>query len=242
MPPETTRERILDAAEELFARQGISGTSLRTLTRHAGVNLAAVHYHFGSKEGLLDAVVERRATPINEAQTSALDRLVEHAGAGGPSPEQILRAYFRAVQDALGDFDGTERRHTLGRLMARIEAQPKEQLEQLYRRHLGEVSGRYVGALQHALPHLPPEQVADRFRFANGVMGQLLSGNMDLDAIPSNPPRLDDEEARVRHAIAFILAGFHAPAIQNDADENTSIDPASAKAAGAVTRREVACS
>ena len=61
MASEDTRERLLNAAEQLFAEQGISGTALRALTKAAKVTLAAVHYHFGNKEGLLDAVVERRA-------------------------------------------------------------------------------------------------------------------------------------------------------------------------------------
>ncbi|MCH6551326.1 MAG: helix-turn-helix transcriptional regulator [Planctomycetes bacterium] len=70
--PVGTRERLLDVAEELFAEKGIAGTSLRTLTKAAETNLAAVHYHFGSKEALLDAVFERRAGPMNvDAPVSA---------------------------------------------------------------------------------------------------------------------------------------------------------------------------
>ena len=57
--PVGTRERLLDVAEELFAEKGIAATSLRTLTTAAETNLAAVHYHFGSKNGLVDAVLDR---------------------------------------------------------------------------------------------------------------------------------------------------------------------------------------
>ena len=76
MAGEDTRERLLNAAEQLFAEQGIAVTTLRALTRAAGVNLAAVHYHFGGKEGLLDAVVERRAIVMNRERLRDLDQLI----------------------------------------------------------------------------------------------------------------------------------------------------------------------
>ena len=94
MASEDTRERLLNAAEQLFAERGISGTTLRALTKAAKVNLAAVHYHFGSKEGLLDAVVERRATAMNQERLRELDELERSAGEGAPQVEDILRAFF----------------------------------------------------------------------------------------------------------------------------------------------------
>ena len=63
--PGDTKERILDSAEKLFADAGFDGTSLRGITAGAGVNLAAVHYYFGSKEALVQAVLARRLEPIN---------------------------------------------------------------------------------------------------------------------------------------------------------------------------------
>jgi len=63
-----TKEKILDTAERLIGEQGYSATSLRHIIAQARVNLAAVHYHFGSKEDLLDAVVARKATPVNDAR------------------------------------------------------------------------------------------------------------------------------------------------------------------------------
>ena len=72
---EETRTRILDAAEELFVEMGFAAASLRAIASRAGVNLAAAHYHFGSKEGLLGATVHRRVAPINEARARGLDAL-----------------------------------------------------------------------------------------------------------------------------------------------------------------------
>jgi AcrR family transcriptional regulator len=87
-----TSARILDTAEELFASHGIAATSLRQLTRAANVNLAAVHYHFGSKEALLDAVIERRATAVNHERVAELQRRRDTAG-GRLEVEDILAAF-----------------------------------------------------------------------------------------------------------------------------------------------------
>ena len=75
----TTKERILDSAEHLFARNGFRGTSLRAITGTAGVNLAAVNYHFGTKEALLEAVLERRLIPLNQMRRENLERVREDA-------------------------------------------------------------------------------------------------------------------------------------------------------------------
>ena len=73
-PQHETRTRILDAAEELFMQHGFEGTSMRLLTTKAGVNLAAVNYHFGSKDALIEAVFRRRLDPMNAARIAALER------------------------------------------------------------------------------------------------------------------------------------------------------------------------
>ena len=89
---QATKDKIIDIAERLFGEQGYESTSLRHVIFEAGVNLAAVHYHFGSKEELLDAVVLRGATPLNEERIALLDRY-EKESAPNPVPvENVLRA------------------------------------------------------------------------------------------------------------------------------------------------------
>src|SRR3954466_13792496 len=87
-----TRERILDTAERLFAERGFGATSLRSIIASAEVNLAAVHYHFRSKEALLEAVIVRRLEPLNRERLELLDQYEREAGKWGPSLEQILDA------------------------------------------------------------------------------------------------------------------------------------------------------
>src|SRR5688572_13037304 len=92
-PQHETRTRILDAAEELFMQHGFEGSSMRALTTSAGVNLAAVNYHFGSKDALIEAVFRRRLDPMNTERISALDKAEADAG-GRPLPaETIIRAF-----------------------------------------------------------------------------------------------------------------------------------------------------
>src|SRR5512147_619784 len=103
-PPHETRTRILDAAEELFMQHGFEGTSMRTLTGKASVNLAAVNYHFGSKDALIEAVFRRRLDPMNALRIAELDRLEKDAGGRPLAPPQIIGAFvgasLRMIEDA----------------------------------------------------------------------------------------------------------------------------------------------
>jgi len=105
-PPHETRTRILDAAEELFMQHGFEATSMRLLTSRAGVNLAAVNYHFGSKHALIEAVFRRRLDPMNASRVAALDRLEKEAAGRALSAEAIIRAFvgesLRMIEDAKG--------------------------------------------------------------------------------------------------------------------------------------------
>src|SRR5712691_4942148 len=87
-----TKTRILDAAEQLFMEHGFEATSLRSLTAAAGANLAAVHYHFGSKEELFQAVLTRRLDPMNAERIELLERVERESTGRPPSCEKILFA------------------------------------------------------------------------------------------------------------------------------------------------------
>src|SRR5258706_565485 len=102
-PESSTKDRILDSAERLFAEHGFDGVSLRSIIAEAGVNLAAVHYHFHSKEALMDAVIGRRVGPLNQERLALLDKVEVEAG-DEPAPlERILEALLiptvRLVRD-----------------------------------------------------------------------------------------------------------------------------------------------
>src|SRR4051812_43041858 len=87
-----TKTRILDAAEQLFMEHGFEATSLRQLTAAASVNLAAVNYHFGTKEELFQAVLTRRLDPMNQERIELLDRVEREAGDKPPQVEKLIFA------------------------------------------------------------------------------------------------------------------------------------------------------
>src|SRR6185503_13572364 len=125
-PQHETRTRILDAAEELFMQHGFEGTSMRALTTRAGVNLAAVNYHFGSKDALIEAVFRRRLDPMNVERIAELERL---EAAGNVSSESIIRAFIgpslRMVEDAKGGS------RNFIRLLGRTYTEPAKEIRAL---------------------------------------------------------------------------------------------------------------
>lgn len=117
MANEDTRELILDSAEDLFALKGFHATSVRAITGEAGVNLASVNYHFGSKEALIEAVFERRFGPINQMRTERLNSVVDKAMKSGRKPpiKDVLKAFISPL------FESEDGSACLGKLSSLIQ-------------------------------------------------------------------------------------------------------------------------
>src|SRR5512134_4200721 len=141
-PQHETRTRILDAAEELFMQQGFGGTSMRLLTSKAGVNLAAVNYHFGSKDALIEAVFRRRLDPMNTARIAALEALET---AGAPDADAIIRAFVGASLRMLEDAKGGGRNFI--RLLGRTYTEPAKAVRALIGQMYAPTMERYKRAL-----------------------------------------------------------------------------------------------
>jgi AcrR family transcriptional regulator len=199
-----TKERILDAAERLFAAHGFAGTSLRAITREAGVNLAAVHYHYGTKEDLLRAVLSRIVVPVNRERLEMLEQA--DAREDLPTVEGILEAYLapglRAVQD-LG-----ERGIVITRFLGRSYTEPTELVQALVREQFEDVGRRFTEALGRALPNLPEAELYWRFKLVVGVMTHIQADAGRSDAYAED---LSDVDGTVRRLVAFLAAGLRAP-------------------------------
>ncbi len=208
MPSATTKERILDAAERLFAEKGVDASSLRQVTGAAGVNVAAIHYHFGSKEELLRAVIGRRFDPVNQERLKQLDRL-ETAGTP-PDVEAILRAFLEPALDMLDALG--EQGSLLARLVARIYSDASEPLKNVLMTQFRDVFTRFVEALMTALPELPPAEVVLRFQYTAGVLHQSLS-IIELPVAELSPVELPalDTENMLQRMVSFVAAGLRAP-------------------------------
>src|ERR1700682_3412624 len=158
----STKDRLLDTAERLFAKSGIDAVSLRAITAEADVNLAAVNYHFQSKDALIRAVIARRIGPVNLKRLAMLDAI--EAGAGErPLPiGAVIEAFIRPVIELRGTTK------SIAPLMGRVFAESAEFLERFFRDHLVEVTRRFLAAFERALPGLPREEVYWRMHFLIG--------------------------------------------------------------------------
>jgi AcrR family transcriptional regulator len=203
-----TKERILDTAERLFAKQGYAATSLRGIIAEAGVNLAAVHYHFHSKEALLEALILRRSVPANRDRLALLDRFEKEAGGHPPALEKVIEAFVAPTLQMSRDpqTGGIVFMKLLGRLHAEGVLLPR-----ILTTQFGDVLERFGAALRAALPDLPPEELSWRLNLAVGALAQTLrGGSKDLETI-SNLPLSFDSENVLERLVAFLSAGFRAP-------------------------------
>jgi AcrR family transcriptional regulator len=203
-----TKERILDTAERLFADQGYAATSLRGIIAEAGVNLAAVHYHFHSKEALLEAVILRRSVPANQERLALLDQFEKEAGANPPSLEKVIEAFVAPTLHMSRDprCGGMVFMRLLGRLHAEGDLLPRILTSQF-----GAVFQRFGAALRAALPDLPREELLWRLNLAIGALAQTLrGGSRDLETTSDISLSFDSETALDR-LVAFLSAGFRVP-------------------------------
>lgn len=206
--------RILDAAERLLMERGYEGTSMRMIAAAAGVNLAAANYHFGSKEGLVEAVFRRRLGWLNAERLRLLDEMESRAGDKPLRPSQILEAFFGTLfdigeNDALGGM-------TFLRLVGRAMTEPSDFIHRFFAGEYEAVVARYKHAFGRALPEVPEDEVAWRFHFMLGAMSYAISG-LDALAIVGgyDLQHEEDDTQAARHLRArlmpFLLGGLRAP-------------------------------
>jgi AcrR family transcriptional regulator len=209
-PPHETRTRILDAAEELFMLHGFEGTSMRLLTAKAEANLAAVNYHFGSKDALIEAVFRRRLDPMNATRVAELDRLEKDAGSRTLTAEQIIRAFvgasLRMIEDAK-----TGGRNFI-RLLGRTYTDPQKEIRALIGQLYAPTMERFKAAFERALPQMPRDELIWRLHFMFGTLAYTLAATDTVQLIAGCKPE-DRYDARLLEArlAAFMQGGLLAP-------------------------------
>jgi AcrR family transcriptional regulator len=174
-----TKSRILDAAEMLFIECGYEAMSLRQITSRAEVNLAAVNYHFGSKEALIHAMLSRRLDRLNLERVKLLDRFDTLLGSN-LTCEHVLGAMFIPALRLSRD-SGTGGRAFL-RLLGRAYTDPSSFIRDFLNGHYATVAERFFAAFQRALPHLPRDELGWRLHFAIGALSSVLAGT-DIDSL-----------------------------------------------------------
>jgi AcrR family transcriptional regulator len=200
----STKDRILDAAEALLAQRGPGETSLRDITAAAGVNLAAVNYHFQSKDALLRAVVDRRIVPMTNRRLELLDAAEAEAGKRGPSLARVLEAFLVPPLEMIVTAP------QFVPLMGRIYTEPQF-VEEIIRKHMLPLKTRIIAALRRACPGLSDETIFWRMHFAIGAMTHVMAGRHLIHLSSDGQCDPADLETTRRQLIAFAVAGFHAP-------------------------------
>ncbi len=194
-----TKERILETAERSFAENGYAATSLRSIISEAGVNLAAVHYHFGSKEALLKAVILRRAAPVNAKRLALLDECEK----SGPDLEKILEAFIAPTFEVAAVRGGSQFVRLMGRMYAETDMLP-----QIIGGEFRPMLMRFHEAFRRALPELAPEELLRRLFFGMGALAHTLRacGTPGFMLFAGEAPCVQGP------LIQFISAGLRAPA------------------------------
>ena len=208
--PVATKDRILDAAEALFMEHGFEATSLRSITTAAGVNLAAVNYHFGSKEELFQAVLTRRLDPMNQERVDLLSALERAAAPEAVRCEQILSAMFVPALRLARDPERGGKDFL--RLLGRAYADPAPFIRRFLSAQYAAMIARFKAAFARALPELPPKELSWRLHFIMGALSYTLAGTDALKLIAElTSTDTGNDEMLLRRLAPFLLAGLESP-------------------------------
>jgi AcrR family transcriptional regulator len=210
--PTDTKIDLLEAAERLFAEHGIARSSLRAITREAGANVASVNYHFGSKEGLVKAVLARRLEPLNRERLARLDRCLESAK-GDPDLECVLQALVGPALQMMRD--GEPGHKSFAQIMGRAIADPEERVRTILLDEFREVIDRFTAVLAVILPHLSKEELFWRFHFMIGAMAHTAAGSFFVTQHAGGIVDPADVEGISLKLVSFLAAAMRAPATRS---------------------------
>jgi AcrR family transcriptional regulator len=203
-----TKERLLDAAEEVFARAGYRAASLRAITARAAVNLAAVNYHFGSKRELVEAVFARRLAGMNQARVQGLSRVRAQAREAGRRPEaRVLLAAF--LEATLGHARRGAGERNFMTLVLRAYSDADHTVQRAFESYMEPAFSALQAAMSEALPGLPPGELWWRLQFTVGAMVRVQ--HLSLAAAEGAAVRHAPDAATVRRLVDFVHAGLTAP-------------------------------
>ncbi len=202
----STKDKILETALELIAEKGLADTSLREITKKAGVNLAAIHYHFGSKDELLRALMQRVMRPLTEARLTLLDDAEARAG-DAPVPLEELIEIFVGPPLRMGWGCERARMCTL-RFHGRMLSEPSDIVNEIFREEILETAERFVAAFRRAAPELNPQELIWRMWFSIGAMAHTMGKAYLLEQLgPMKIPQ-PDVETLIKLMSRFLLAGW----------------------------------
>ncbi len=207
-----TRQMILDAAERCLAEGDFDGTSLRSISEAAGVDIALLNYHFGSKENLVSEVISRRTSVIHEARVRALEEARHRAGTASPTVEAIVTAFLEPWLKKLA-YDNANWQN-YNRLLCRLSMMPK--YVSLVSGSLDATALHFINAFRAALPKATPQAIYWGYMFLIGAMVMVMARNGRVERLSNGLCQSDDIDAILKEMVPFLTGGFHALASGNE--------------------------
>jgi AcrR family transcriptional regulator len=205
---QATRERILDAAERLFAERGFYGVSVRDITGAASVDVALASYHFGNKQGLLEAVFMRRAEDLNAERTARLDAVLAAAkGRRPPRIEDVIDAFTHPLLDRSSR--GSPGWKSYFALIAEVNNSP-EFGGVLMSRFFDPVVEKFIDAIRRALPGCDDRDLYWAYHFLSGALTLTFAETGRIDKLSGGACRSSDLDSVHERLVPYCAAGFRA--------------------------------
>jgi AcrR family transcriptional regulator len=201
----------MTTAEALFARQGYEMTSLRQITQQAGVNLAAVNYHFSDKESLYRKIIVRRLQPINQGRLANLENAEHLAGSEPVALEQILLIFIKPVFELAQD--PTRGGQHIVRIISRSMVEPLPFIDELLAKEFHPITSRFAQALRRHVPRLPPDDFLWRISFIVGAMHHTLATLHCINELTQGICRNNDFDGAVSRLIQYSATTLTAPSV-----------------------------
>jgi AcrR family transcriptional regulator len=204
-----SRDRILDAAERLFASRGIRGTTLREIAAAARANTGSIYFHFKTKGELTREVFRRRLGPLDAERLARLDACEREAAPDPPALTEILEALIAPLARLTRGGDGGGL-HFLG-VLGRTYSEPDPEVIRMLQRDHGHTLERFRASLARALPQLPAEALRLRFHFALGSVAHTLGSDVTWRMLSGRRPAASAWQRVLDELLPFLVAGFQAP-------------------------------
>lgn len=208
-----TGERILDAAEELFARDGFAAVTVRQIMRKAEADVSLAYYHFKSKRDLFDAVMLRRAEHLNRVRLEALEAVEQRHPEDLPSVEEIIEAFLHPLLDLL------EKHHEEWRPYFALVAQVNNSSEwggECMTRYFDPLVARFIEALKKAMPDSDDVDLYWSYQFLSGALTLTFAETGRIDNLSGGLCRSTDMAAIKARMSRFIAAGFERVCLKQD--------------------------
>jgi AcrR family transcriptional regulator len=203
--PTSKKPKILDAAEELFARHGLGGASLRQIAKKADVDVSLITYHFKTKDKLFAAVIERRTSVFNSEQNFYLEECERRAAPGNPSLEEVVDAFcYVFLKRAIA---GDRHWRHFFHLFTRMSNDPGRGAE-IMAKYFDPIATRTIDALRVALPGCPEQNIQWGFQFLSGALASCLVNTGSINRLSDGSVDSEDFNYIHKTLVPFACSGL----------------------------------